>query len=367
VRRALAGRRLGGAGMSGPGKAGWAQTVCGLVDPSRLGITMMHEHLLLDLRRIFDEPADPREKVLAHAPVSLENLSWVFLNYNRNRDNLVLDDPDLSVREAALLKEAGGGTLVDVTTSELGRDPVALRTISERTGLHVVMGAGHYHAQFHAPQMSDRSEAEIADAIIRDIEVGVGGSGVKAGIIGEVGCTWPLHPNEVKSLRATARAQRATGAPVTIHPGRHVESPFEVLDVLEGAGADLERVVMGHMERTGLDRPGLLRLARLGCVLEWDWFGEVRPTWPHGRVDVPSDGERIKQIAFLLTEGHGSQIVVSQDVCFKSRLSSYGGAGYAHVVKYVVRWMGALGLAASDIDRILIDNPRRILSFTRPA
>jgi phosphotriesterase-related protein len=345
---------------------GLAQTVCGPVDPHELGITMMHEHLLLDLRRIFDEPSDPREKALAQAPVSLDNLSWVFLNYCRSRDNLVLDDIDVSAREAALLKEAGGGTLVDVTTAELGRNPIALRTISERTGLHIVMGAGHYHAQFHAPGMAERSEAEIAASIVRDIEDGVDGTGVRAGIIGEVGCTWPLHPNEVKSLRATALAQRMTGAPVTIHPGRHVDSPFEIIDILERAGADIERVVMGHMERTGLARPSLLRLAQLGCSLEWDWFGEVRPTWPHGGIDVPSDGERIKQIAFLIGEGYCDRIVVSQDVCFKSRLSSYGGAGYAHIVRYVVRWMLALGLDRSDIDKILIYNPRRILAFARP-
>jgi phosphotriesterase-related protein len=352
--------------LSGPAKPGLAQTVRGPVDPAALGITMMHEHLLLDLRRIFDEPADPQERVLAHAPVSLENLSWVFLNYSRSRHNLVLDDLEVSVREAGLLKQAGGGTLVDVTTVELGRDPVALRTISERTGLHIVMGAGHYHAQFHAPELAERTEAEIADGIVRDIEEGADGTGIRAGIIGEVGCSWPLHPDEAKSLRATAQAQRATGAPVTIHPGRDVESPFEILDILERAGADIERVVMGHMERTGLDRPGLVRLARSGCVLEWDWFGEVRPTWPHGRVDVPSDGERIRQVAFLIAEGYGDRIVISQDVCFKSRLSSYGGAGYAHIVRYVVRWMLALGLAQADIDRILIDNPRRILAFARP-
>ena len=110
-------------------------------------------------------------------------------------------------------------------------------------------------------------------------------------------------------------------------------------------------------------RDGLLRLARTGCLLEWDWFGEVRPAWPHGRVDVPSDGERIKEIAFLIEEGYVDRIVVSQDVCFKTRLAAFGGPGYAHIIRYVRQWMLALGLAQESIDAILVDNPRRVLTF----
>ncbi len=165
------------------------------------------------------------------------------------------------------------------------------------------------------------------------------------------------------SLRASARAQRQTGAAITIHPGRHVDSPFEIIDVLECAGADIGRVVMGHMERTGLDEAGLLQLARTGCILEWDWFGEVRPAFPHGRVDVPSDGERIKEIGFLIAQGFADRIVLSQDVCFKTRLAAFGGPGYAHIVKYVTKWMIALGIGAADINAMLIENPRRILTL----
>jgi phosphotriesterase-related protein len=352
----------------------FAQTVLGPVRPEELGVTMMHEHLLLDLRPIQDVPEDPDERTLSLAPVSMDNLSWVIMNWCRSRDNLVLDDRDLAVKEALIYKNAGGSTLVDVTTVDLHRDALGLREVAERSGVHIVMGSSYYHAAFHPPDMDERTEASITAEIVRDITQGVGETGVRAGIIGEVGCSWPLRANEAKVLKASARAQRETGAPITIHPGRHVDSPFEILDILEKAGADIGRVVMGHMERSNLDPDRLQRFARLGAYLEYDWFGEVRPTFPYGRkddyivdkqfvVDVPSDGERLKTLAILISCGHTNQILVSQDVGMKTRLSSFGGVGYAHIVKYVRRWMPEMSISEPDITTILVDNPRRVLTF----
>ena len=342
---------------------GHVQTVRGLVAPEQLGPTMMHEHLLIDLRPIFDEHKEHGERALGHARMTLENLSWVCMNWCRNLDNLLLDDVDLAVKEALLFKHAGGSTIVDVTNVGLKRDPVALRSIAERTGLHVVMGCSYYHALFHPPEMDAKTEQEICEEIVRDIAEGVDGTGVKAGIIGEIGCSSPMRDNEAKVLRGSARAQHETGAPITIHPGRDVASPFEIMDILEAAGADPRRVVMGHMERTGLERSRLRDLARRGCYLEYDWFGEVRPTWPYGRVDVPSDGERIKTIAGIFEDGFGEQVLLSQDVCFKTRLASYGGPGYGHIIKYVTEWMRVLGITAEQIDDMIVTNPRRILQF----
>ena len=342
---------------------GRAQTVLGAVAPEALGITMMHEHLLLDLRRLFHEPEDEAERGMGRAPVDLGTLSWVLMNWNGSLDNLVLSDHALAADEVELFKKAGGGTLVDVTSVGLGREPLALRRVAELTGLHIVMGSSYYTAAFHPADMEAKAEDVIREEIVRDITEGAANTNVRAGIIGEVGCTWPLHPHEAKVLRASARAQRDTGAAVTIHPGLHVDSPFEILDILESAGADPGRVIMGHMERTGLDRDGLLRLLRRGCHVEFDWFGEVRPTYPSGRIDVPSDGERIRTIAFLISQGFGRKIVVSQDICLKARLASFGGPGYAHIAKYVRRWMRAMGIGSEEIDDLLVGNPRRLLRF----
>ena len=240
---------MGNANLSGK-----AQTVLGAVAPEELGITMMHEHLIVDLRRFFHEPEDPQERIIAHAPVDIDSLSWVFMNWSGSLDNVVLADQDLPADEAGIFKTAGGGTLVDVTSVGLGREPLALRSIAEKTGLHIVMGSSYYLVDFHPPDMDEKSEDDICAEIVRDITEGVDDTGVRAGIIGEVGCSWPLDPNETKALRASARAQRETGAPLSIHTGRHVDSSFEILEVLDEAGADaLEAIITTAYQR--LKRP----------------------------------------------------------------------------------------------------------------
>jgi phosphotriesterase-related protein len=342
---------------------GQVVTVLGPLAPEAIGITMMHEHLLLDLQRVFVEPENLVERNTSHERIKLSNLSWVLRNWANSWDNLILSDIDLAIKEVGLFKQFRGGTLVDVTSCGLGRKPGALRVISKRTGINVIMGCSYYHAQFHPVDMNSRTQDQITTEIVRDIMEGVGDTGVQAGIIGEVGCSWPLHPNEEKVLRASALAQQKTGAPISIHPGLHVDSPFQILDILCDAGANVEQIVIGHMERTGLSRQALLRLASTGCYLEYDWFGTVLPTHPYGRVDVPSDGERIKEIAFLAHKGFGKKVLVSQDVCMKTRLASYGGPGYAHISRYVQEWMRQLKFDAAMIDDLLINNPARILTF----
>ena len=342
---------------------GEVQTVRGAVSPADLRITLMHEHLLLDLRKVFVEPDDPEEKERSHAPLELGNLSEAVMNWAKFEDNLVLDDVDTAILEADLFKQAGGSTIVDVTSIGLGRRPRELRKISEATGLHVVMGTGYYHALFHPPEVSTKTEDAICDEFVADIVEGVDGTDVRAGIIGEVGCSWPHRPDEEKVLRASAKAQKRTGAPITIHPGLHVDSPNRIVEILVEAGAEPDRIVMGHIERTGFDDDQLLRLARTGCYLEFDWFGEVRPAWPNGIVDVPSDGEPLNRIAFLVDKGYGQRVLMSQDVCFKTRLAAFGGPGYAHIPRYVRGWMRVKGFSDAVIEDLLVGNPRRALAF----
>ena len=276
----------------------------GPVDPASLGITIPHEHLLIDLGPRFIEPDSEEGRALARQPVSLENLSWVRRNYLSNLDNIRLTDERVAIEEASLFRRAGGGTIVDAGSIGIRPDPFALQRISRATGLHVVAATGYYTEDFHPPDMDARTEDELTREIVGDLRDGIGETGIRAGIIGELGCSWPLHPNERKGLRAAARAQRETGAPITVHPGRDQSAPFEILEVLVEAGADVRRVVMGHVERTGFDVPTLLRLARTGCYVEYDWFGEVLSMHPTGPVDVPSDAERIDRIRLLIDEGH---------------------------------------------------------------
>lgn len=342
-----------------------ALTVLGPVDADALGITLPHEHLLVDAEILFAEPAAPALKAKAREPVSIRNLGWILYNQYNNLDNVKLLDEATAIEEATLFKEAGGGTIVDVTTVGLSRNLPALKRIALATGLHVVAGTGYYVLRGSGSDALERkSDTALADEIAADILEGADGTDIRCGIIGEIGCSWPLLERERKSLRAAARAQQRTGAAITIHPGRHEHSPMEIIRLLEAAGADPGRVIMGHIDRTGF-LPGTLReIARTGCYLEYDIFGG-NPFYPlHlGVFDRPCDRERIEQIKGLIDDGYLEQLLISQDTCLKTKLVRFGGQGYAHILRNIVPQMLARGITEAHLKTLMQDNPQRVLCF----
>ena len=348
--------------MADNGVKGFVQTVLGPVSPSELGPTMTHEHLLIDFLCMFNPPPEATARARSQEPITLENLGWVRYNSYSNRDNLLLGDEETAIEEASLFKRAGGGTIVDATTIGIGRDPLALARIARATGLNVVMGAGYYVDAVHPEGMDTLAEPDIAAQIVADITQGVGDTGVRAGIIGEIGCTWPLTANERKVLRAAASAQRETGAAILIHPGRNEAAPREILVVLAEAGADVGRTIMGHLDRTVANLDTLMDLASSGCYLEWDLFGNESSYYPLSNISMPSDAQRIDVIAKMVGEGYGERIVVAHDVCTKHRLVRYGGHGYGHIVENIVPRMRQR-LSAQEVDAIVVQNPARILTL----
>lgn len=347
--------------------AGKAQTVLGLIEGDSLGITLPHEHLLLNGRTIFTEPSGASEKGLAYQPVDWGNLSWLRYHPYENLDNVRLLDEQEAIEEAMLFKKGGGSTIVDLTVVGIGRDPRALARISRTTGLNVVMGAGYYVKSSLGSEISAKTEEEICHEIVRDIAVGVGDTGVRAGIIGEIGCSWPLHDDERRVIRAAAHAQQRTGASINIHPGRNREAPFEIIEILGEAGADLNRVVMSHIDARIRDHSERSRLARTGCCLEydlWGWEGHFPCYWTADDfLDLPNDTQRIYEILQLAEEGYLNQILISHDICAKSKRVRYGGWGYCHISNYVVPMMHKRGVAPEMIDTLMVENPRRLLCF----
>ncbi len=342
---------------------GLVQTVLGLVPPSELGATTTHEHLFIDFSFMYRPAQDTPSQELADAPIALENLGWIRRNYYSNRSNLQLMDLDTIIREVRKFSEVGGGAIVDATSMGIGRKPDALAQISRESGVHIIMGAGFYVAAVHPKDMDERTVEGLAREIIGDIFEGVEGSGVKAGIIGEIGCTWPLAPNERKSLSAAAMAQRETGAAILIHPGRHPDAPLEILEVLANSGADLSRVIMGHLDRTVFEFDLLLSIAASGCYLEWDLFGNEGSYYPLAEIDMPSDAQRLGFIKRIADAGYSDKIVIGQDICTKHRLVRYGGHGYGHILENIVPRMRRKGFSEDVIQAITVGNPARILAF----
>ena len=343
---------------------GLVQTVLGTLPASELGATTMHEHLYVDFSFMYRPARDSPSQDLADASITLENLGWIRRNYYSNHSNLHLMDLDTTIREVSKYGAAGGGAIVDATTSGIGRKPEALSFISRESGVHIVMGSGFYVEAVHPQDMDERSVEHLAREIIGDIVDGVGETGVRAGIIGEIGCTWPLAANERKSLSAAAIAQQETGSAILIHPGRHPDAPLEILELLAKGGADVSRVIMGHLDRTVFEFGALESIAASGCYLEWDLFGNEGSYYPLAEIDMPSDAQRLDFIKRASDAGFSNRIVVGQDIFTKHRLVGYGGHGYGHILENVVPQMRRRGFSGELIRAITVCNPAKILAFS---
>src|SRR5262249_2652469 len=270
-------------------------TVLGPIDSSQLGITQMHEHLLIDLvRNRASRATTPRDLAKWDHPITLENSADVRRHPDLYQTAERLDSVEDAVAELGLYRAAGGTGLVECTTGGLRRDPLGLREISRRAAVHVVMGSGYYVQEFHPPEIATWSIEEIADEIVKELTVGV--DGILAGVIGEIGLKWPAHPDEIKVLRAAARAQRATGAALSIHPGRNPGAPLEAVRVVDAEGGDASKTVMGHLDRTIFDLDGFIELAKTGCTLELDLFGDEHSYYRLAPIDMPNDAVRVNYL-----------------------------------------------------------------------
>ena len=338
------------------------QTVRGPVDPVDLGVTLIHEHLLIDLP-VFVEPREEPGRTLAYAPFSLGTLGWIRRHWTSHRENLQYDDEALAIDEAREFAAAGGGTIVDATVPGIGRDPLALRRISEATGLHVVMGAGAYVAHTHPPGIADLDEHALAALVIAEWRDGVDGTGIRPGFLGETGCSWPLHERERVVLRGMARASAETGLALMIHPGRNPAAPLELMAIAVSAGADPSRILMAHLDRTVQDLDGLRQLADTGCWLEFDCFGLESSYYPFDpRMTTLSDAQRIELVRGLEDAGLGGRVVLAHDVCQRHRLTRYGGHGFGHLPRDVIPWMHQRGFTEAETTRYLVTNPAAALA-----
>lgn len=346
--------------------ASTVQTVTGPRSADELGVAHLHEHLVSDFRVYLpDEDDDPAG--LRSAPLRLDNL-YELRTSLINEHVLRVDDVEVAVEEVGAFAAAGGRTVVDATSIGIGRDPEALVEIATRTGVNVVMGTGWYVAESMPGSLAARSVASLADEIEADLTVGVGESGIRAGIIGEVGLSWPHHPLELRSLRAACRAQQRTGVALQIHPGRHPDSPAQAMDLVRRSGADPERTIMCHVERTLTSVEAMIELARTGCMLEFDLFGQESSYYfVPSFTAMPNDAGRVRAIQALIEAGFGDQILVSQDICTSVRLTRHGGEGLHHLLRRAVPLMTRMGLSEESVRDLLVVNPARALTGSVPS
>jgi phosphotriesterase-related protein len=238
--------------------------------------------------------------------------------------------------------------------------------------LNVVASTGFYTQASHPPEVAALDAGALADLMVRELEVGIGDTGVRAGNIGEIGCSGmpdsPCMPDEEKVLRAAARAQARTGASLTVHPNGGTHGSRETprhhldfyLDVLEKEGADLGKVYMSHMGFYPAEVSEHVLRRGLGYV-SFDHFGheEYYEVIGPGRA-FPRDKEEIDLVMRLVEGGHADRILIGNEIGWKTCYKAYGGWGYAHVFDHIVPWLRDCGATDAHLRKILVENPARL-------
>lgn len=325
-------------------------TVLGERDVRELGITLPHEHL--------------------------------FANLGHGSPGALLADPDAAREELVAFKDAGGGTIVDLTSAELtdgayGRgwpgpasDLFATETravvnakelarLSRETGVHVIAGTGHYREPFLDREWMDRhSVDEVAELLVRDLEEGFPGTGVRAGIIGEIASNaWFMTSAEERSFRAAARAHLRTGAKISTH-ATDWPTGIEQLRLLGEEGVAPENVIVGHVDSVP-DSDYPLQLARAGAWVQLDTFFHCKAG---GRIVASEFDSRAETLRRLVDHGFGDRVLISHDVCVPALLRRNGGVGFTFLLDEGRALLVAAGLEEDFLHAALTTNVQAALS-----
>ena len=321
-------------------KTGLIRTVRGDVPAADWGLTNAHAHLVLGAEEQ-DHPewSDTAERYDDHT-LSIHDTLPELQSYAR----------------------AGGTCLVEVTPIGMGRDPGALVRASEETGVHVVMGAGIYHEPFHPDHIAGLPARQIAEMLIKDITEGASGTGIRAGIIGELGTyTGPMTERETTAFRASALAAVETGLAVSTHTylGRNA---LDQIDVLTSMGLAPERIVIGHLDDTEPDLELIRLIIERGAYAQFDTIGYEYYTETLG-VQMTTDRVRARALRLLAEEGLSDRVIVGSDLCRKRHLTVNGGPGLAHLITGFRALAIDEGVSPDVLDRCMITNPASVLAM----
>ena len=307
-------------------------SVLGPLDTADLGFTLSHEHVLetsAGVPQVFppfvDRQATIREGIAAFKAAYAEGLR----------------------------------TIIDVTTMDLGRDVRVIEEVSRRSGVNIVCATGIW---LDIPRAFWSAEPDdIASLFINEIKDGIEGTGIKAGIIKVANDEGGVTSEGEIILRAAARAQKATGVPISTHTWAPERTGEQQIAIFEDEGVDPDRVYIGHSNDT-TDTDYLIGIMERGAWLGLDrlpgGLREGTPDW-EGRAEVTKN---------LIDAGYGHRIMLSHDWSVTIKIgtrktlegrSRYNPDGYLFVSRVFLPRLRELGATEEQIDRIMLDNPRR--------
>jgi phosphotriesterase-related protein len=333
-------------------------TVTGNICKEDAGLTLPHEHIFIDMR----VPVSNDGACHSDEKLSLNNRYKVFSDPYALIDNAWYTDENVALKELLLYKAAGGKTICDASPSDIGRNPHALKRLSEQSGVNIVMGCGHYTDGAHPRYLLEQSVNDVADDIIRDLTDGV--DGIKAGYIGEIGTSATVTENEWKVVVAAGIASVKTDSAIQIHTSLWERNGLAIIDKLTQLGVKPEKICIDHID-VDIREDYLFDLLNKGVYVEFDNFGKeffMLPRnngWLRGRFAY--DLERCQTIARLIKAGYEHRILVTNDLCLRSMLAEYGGNGYAHLINNVMPMLEYVGISESTIKGLTETNPSEFL------
>ena len=331
-------------------------TVLGPKPIDSLGITSPHEHIFIDMRGCVDITGNEPKKF--YDPFTAENRAEVWQDPYAILDNALQSELEDALSEMEYFKEWGGGTVIDCTPDEIGRDPLKLKKVAEATGVNIILGCGHYYDKAHYPYVKDATVEELAEEMHHDLTVGIKDTDIKAGIIGEIGTSAVMTDAEKKVLKAAGIVGKETGHAIHIHTDLYTENGYEVIKILKSEGVKPEKICIDHVD-VWL-RPDYIKgLLNLGVFVEFDNFGKEFYVSQERRFAY--DLERIDVLKNLIEEGFGDRILISNDICLKSMWKKYGGLGYAHILRGVKDMALQNGISETAYNNLLTKNVQNFL------
>jgi len=337
-----------------------AVSVTGLVAPDDLGYTLPHEHLFATTAYAF--PPQGEEALL---PITIERLGAIRADLMTSLENITLDETCDQAGEVAKARDAGIRTIVELTPPCLGRDPERMAAVSRATGVNVVCGGTYYLRLQQRPETREHVAGSSIDALaaemVSELTEGIGETGIRAGVLGEVGLWSPPHPDELKVLEAAVIAQRETGAPLWVHL-MTVPVARDALALFDRCEPLWDRVVFCHMDFDVRDLTWHEAALERGITVEFDFFGST--WWPVDHyLHCPTDPQRLTILHGFAERGYASQLLASHDVCTRVQLTRWGGFGYAYLPTVGPRLLDQLGVDRGLLDHLLLENPRRLLCW----
>lgn len=315
-------------------------TFTGPVDGDALGTTLVHEHIFV---------TDPE------LDVNMPHPEW-------DESSMI----ERAVQTLTSLYERGVRTVVDLTVIGLGRDVRRVSEVAARVPVQIVAATGCYASsvlppffRLNGPGLVVDGPDPLVDLFIHDIERGIAGTQVRAGMIKVASDGSALTADVERVFAAAAAAHRRTGVPITTHSDGAARGGIAQQDALARLGVPLDRVVIGH-SGDSLDLAYLRGLADRGSYLGFDRFGMEH---------VGRDADRVRMLRLLLDAGHADRIVLSHDAAVFSRVTppSWRAARapnwhMAHLFDNVLPQLRADGVDEATLHQLMVVNPRRLLT-----